>query len=217
MRDLQKDAAPVHRWRSGMEACGQSVAPEEPIRVWTRDSFRLELFDTGRTNHLGKSRLAYRFSDSRMDARPIFQGADFCASPLHAIDSDATIAGLLSFLSLEAGDTDSEYFDDYTPRQLEWRDTYADELGFLRFEIEEATEQAREQGGGWDSLALYVELTDDGTLDTVFAVFDCMTGEQWEERFSDVERNDSGPTAEALAYVRELIEEAASERREQAS
>ncbi len=44
-----------------------------------------------------------------------------------------------------------------------------------------------------------------------------MTGEQWEERFSDVDRDESGPTAEALAYVRELIEESASERREEAS
>ena len=217
MRDLQIDVAPVHRWRSGVEACAQPVASEEPIRVWTRDSFRLELFDTGRTDHLGKSRLAYRFFDSRMGARPIFQGADFCASPLHAIDSDATVAGLLSFLSLEAGDTDAEHFADYTPRQLDWRDTYAEELGFLRFEIEESIAQAQQEGGGWDSLALYVELTDDGTMDTVFSVFDCMTGERWEERFSDVERDDSGPTTEALAYVRELVEESASERREVAS
>ncbi len=62
MCDLQIDADPVRRWRSGMEACGQSVAPEEPIRVWTRDSFRLELFDTGRTDRRGKLLLAFRCS-----------------------------------------------------------------------------------------------------------------------------------------------------------
>ena len=206
MHDLQIDVDPVGRWRHGMEACRQ------PVRVWKRDTFRLDLFDTHRTDRRGKTRLAYRFSDSRMGAEPIFEGEDFCASPLHADDSDATLAALLGFLSLQSGDTDSEYFGDYTPRQLEWRDTYAEELGYLRIEIEEAIVQAREQGG---RDALYIELADDGSLDTVFTVFDCMTGEQWEERFSDVERDDSGPTAEALADVREQIEESASERREE--
>ena len=212
MCDLQIDVDPVGRWCRGMEACGEPVPAEEPIRIWSRDSFRLELFDTGRTDRHGKSRLAYSFSDSRMGARPIFGGADFFASPLDATDSDATVAALLSFLSLQAGDTDSEHFDDYTPRQLEWRDTYAEELGFLRFEMGEAIEQAREQGG---SDALLIELADDGTLDTVFTVIDCMTGEQWEERFSDVERDDCGPTADALADIREQIEAEASERREE--
>jgi hypothetical protein len=46
-----------------------------------------------------------------------FRRADFHCSPLHAVDSDATVAGVLAFLSLKPGDTDSEYFEGYTPGQ----------------------------------------------------------------------------------------------------
>lgn len=35
----------------------------ELIKVWRRDGFRLSLYDTYRTDSMGKSRLAYRFSD----------------------------------------------------------------------------------------------------------------------------------------------------------
>jgi hypothetical protein len=63
----------------------------------------------------GKSVLAYRFF---YRGRFILAGADFHCSPLHAVDADATVAGLLAFLSLRPGDTDPKYFQGYTPEQL---------------------------------------------------------------------------------------------------
>jgi hypothetical protein len=46
----------------------------EHLRTWEQGAFRLELFDTGRTDRLGKCRLAYRlFHRDRL----IFEGADF--------------------------------------------------------------------------------------------------------------------------------------------
>ena len=60
----------------------------------------------------GKSVLAYRFFHR---GRLLFAGADFHCSPLHAVDADATVAGVLAFLSLKPGDTDPEYFEGYTP------------------------------------------------------------------------------------------------------
>jgi hypothetical protein len=41
----------------------------------------------------------------------------FCGSLLHGADADATVTGVLAFLSLQPGDTDSEYFEGYTPEQ----------------------------------------------------------------------------------------------------
>lgn len=100
----------------------------EHIRTWANEPFRLELWDTFQTDPDGKSRLAYEFYHSYA---LIFKGDDFCASPLDAIDSDATVYSLLNFLSLDEGDTDDEYFDAYTATQLDWRDEHAETLMFI--------------------------------------------------------------------------------------
>ncbi len=100
----------------------------EHIRTWAdRDGigFRLELYDTYRTDRWGKSILAYEF---RHAGELIFEGADYHCSPLHAVDSDAAVAGLLAFLALRPGDTDPDYFATYTPRQLEWVREHGEEL-----------------------------------------------------------------------------------------
>jgi hypothetical protein len=74
----------------------------------------------------------------------IFKGVDFCPSRLHADDSLNTVYAVLSFLSLGKGDTDSEYFDDYTPRQLEWRDSdRREELSLLAYDGEARLENRR--------------------------------------------------------------------------
>jgi hypothetical protein len=89
----------------------------ELIKRWARDGFSLRLYDTHTIDEYGKARLAYRFTDH---GKLIFEGSDFCASPMHAIDSLDTVYSLLGFLSLKPGDTDSEYFDSYTPEQMAW-------------------------------------------------------------------------------------------------
>src|SRR4051794_34254726 len=110
------------------------------IREWAADGYRLEVFDTYQTRH-GKSILAYRLFD---EDRLIFEGWDYGCSPMHCIDGDESVAGLLCFLSLRPGDTDSEYFDDYTPQQLEWcQSGRAEWLGYLAHELEEQARAAR--------------------------------------------------------------------------
>lgn len=54
---------------------------------------------------------------------PIFTGEDYGCSPMHAIDSDECLRGLLGFLTLQDGDTDPEFFAGYTARQLAFRDS----------------------------------------------------------------------------------------------
>ena len=93
--------------------------------------FTLQTWDTGQTIMDGKNRLAYRLSsheDGNTDV--LFDGSDFGCSPCHAIDSDDTCAGIMGFLTLRPGDTDPEYFEDYTEAQLEYADQHAETLGW---------------------------------------------------------------------------------------
>ena len=61
-------------------------------------------------------------------SKTIFCGEDFGCSPLHAIDSDACVKDLMGFLTLRPGDTDREYFENYTPEQLEYCEKHAEAL-----------------------------------------------------------------------------------------
>lgn len=114
----------------------------ERIRTWDSGRFHLELFDTGRRDWRGQTLLGYELRD---DGRLIFAGQDFAGSPMNADDSDATVAALLTFLSLRPGDTDREYFDGYSTEQLEWAESNGEELGWLALEMEERTRAGKGQ------------------------------------------------------------------------
>lgn len=58
----------------------------------------------------------------------MFKGEDFGCSPLHAIDSDATVKSLMTFLTLRPGDTDWDYFKNYTPGQFAYCERHAEAL-----------------------------------------------------------------------------------------
>jgi len=136
MKDLEIDVARVGKGRRR----GVATRGWERIRVWQQRSFRLELFDTGRVEG-GRPRLAYRFCDGRMGKRPIFEGEDFSLSPVDATQSDAVVASLLIFLSLQPADVGAEYFERFSKRQMEWVEGYADELALLAFELREREEE----------------------------------------------------------------------------
>jgi hypothetical protein len=106
----------------------------ELIRDWKSGRFALELFATGRRDWRGQTKLAYRFIDGE---QVIFEGEDFAGSPLHADDSDETLAALLGFLSLRPGDVERDYFEGYTSAQLEWAESNGDKLALLAMEMEE--------------------------------------------------------------------------------
>lgn len=105
----------------------------EHLTTFEQDGFRLDLWDTGRVDSWGKSELRYTlFDDTEPFGRGIvFEGEDYHPSPLHAIDSPESVAGILSFLSVLPGDTDAEYFDRYTPAQIAWRDRRAEDLALI--------------------------------------------------------------------------------------
>ena len=118
-------------------------------------TFELHMWDTGRTDRRGQSFIAYRFGVVG-DEAPLFEGTDFAGSPMHADDSDACVATLLTFLTLRPGDTDRDYFDDYTPDQLDW--THDDACEALGADVACYEEDARENP---DAVPPWVDVADD--------------------------------------------------------
>ena len=70
--------------------------------------------------------LAYEFRTPSGEV--LFEGADYGCAPGHAIDSDDALRGLLGFLTLKPGDTDADYFTDYTEAQRAFAEGDAEEL-----------------------------------------------------------------------------------------
>jgi hypothetical protein len=106
------------------------------LEALTGRVFRLQTYDTGRYDRRGVPYTAYVFSQvtPAEEAGVIFEGEDFSCSPMHAVDSDECVRGLLGFLTLRPGDTDQDYFDDYTPRQMTFADQDAESLSLYSME-----------------------------------------------------------------------------------
>lgn len=94
------------------------VTPESLLRDVMADRCRLLTWDTNRTDRMGKNIIGYRFWDA--SGALLWDAEDFACSPMHAIDSDDCLRGILGFLTLRIGDTDPEYFESYTPDQMAW-------------------------------------------------------------------------------------------------
>ena len=118
---------------------------ESPIKVWRRDGFALRLWETGRRKSTGQEILRYQFKDR---GKVIFEGADFGCSPMHAIDSVVCVYALLGFIALKKGDTDADYFKDYTPEQLAWSESSRCELlGIMVSDHDERRSRMRRKVG----------------------------------------------------------------------
>jgi hypothetical protein len=88
----------------------------------------LFLWNTGRTNWIGQSCLGYVFWEPLPKKKPLFSGNDYFIGCFTCIDSEESLRGLVSFLSLRPGDTDDEYFKNYTDYQRQWAINHADDI-----------------------------------------------------------------------------------------
>lgn len=62
-------------------------------------------------------------------------GETYCAvNRWTAIDSDAAKALVLSLVAMKPGDTDSDYFEHYTPDQLDFARAYGEEISLTKEE-----------------------------------------------------------------------------------
>jgi hypothetical protein len=82
------------------------------------DGYRLMLWDTFDRDDGGRHALGYVMWDR--DGNVLFDGKDYSVGCFTCIDSDEAVRGLIGFLTLRPGDTDDEYFEKYTRRQMEW-------------------------------------------------------------------------------------------------
>ena len=90
------------------------------------------------TGHIvdGKCQMDYYLADR--DGNRIFEGRDFYPAPSISCDSSEAATHLLAFLTLKPGDTDDEYFEDYTPEQLAWVESAdCEELAYFQMDEEE--------------------------------------------------------------------------------
>jgi hypothetical protein len=116
---------------------------------------RLHIWETGKRCHTGQWEIGYAFYPAGA-SEPLFAGDDYGCAPSDAIDSDACLLGIISFLCLKPGDTDDEYFAEYTEAQLDWATSYAAEtLAILPYDAELSQQN--------DSEAYY-SFDDDGTF-----------------------------------------------------
>ncbi len=67
-------------------------------------------------------RMEYEFY---FEGELIFEGRDYRPSPLIESNSRESACQLLTFLTLQPGDTDKEYFDKYTEKQMAWARSWA--------------------------------------------------------------------------------------------
>lgn len=132
-------ACDVLRYTLVRELRAPALDDDRILRHVLTDDHRLLLWDTLKQDSLGKCLLGYALY-APGDDDPIFVGADFACSPMRAIDSDAALRSLLTFLTLKPGDTDADYFDNYTPRQISWCNQYAEELSFYAIDPEPGEE-----------------------------------------------------------------------------
>jgi hypothetical protein len=96
-----------------------------PYRKGDGPSFTLRLYSTGLTGEYGKNRIAYRLISSETGV--LFDGDDLqCHS---YADENETVECIMTFLTLQPGDTDPEYFKDYTDAQREFAAQHAEALG----------------------------------------------------------------------------------------
>ena len=97
-----------------------------------------EIKDLGiflKTYYKGTDTLAYEVF---LNSMVLFSGNDYRPSPLDGIETLDAVLGLLGFISVGYDDTDNEYFDNYTPEQIAFRDSYTrEQLSLLVSDLED--------------------------------------------------------------------------------
>lgn len=102
-------------------------------------TFSLSIYDCGRdpADRDGRHVVGYKLtmhpvngrrSVTLWDRSTLTKGADLRPSPYASIDGDDVVASLLTFLTLRPGDVEKDYFAEYTPAQLAFRDQHAEAL-----------------------------------------------------------------------------------------
>ena len=91
----------------------------EPYLPGSGSSFRLCIGRTGTFDRRGIELLCYELIEISGDEETVlFTGDQFSPSPMFGLHDDRVVTALMGFLTLKPGDTDDDYFKDYTAKQL---------------------------------------------------------------------------------------------------
>ncbi len=117
----------------------------EHLITWQQDNFEVVLYDILRYDRRTyKTRVFYQLRDREYPTRikVIFSGDDLYVLGLLPSSSEQkkmeAVIDLLGFLTLSEDDVGDDYFKDYTPKQLAWRDSdRREELDLIQCVLEE--------------------------------------------------------------------------------
>jgi hypothetical protein len=105
------------------------------------NGYRLLVWDDHTRYSTGQYRVRYAFFLPRA-RKPLFLG-ECGVAPHDPIDSDAALVGILGWLTLKPGDTDADFFADYTPDQLDWcQSSEAQELSWISCDVESSDDES---------------------------------------------------------------------------
>ena len=119
------------------------------VRVWTGDQGErpviIHAFDSNRD--MGSNHFPIEV-EVRHCGKVIFPRGQLCCGVTanHSTDGRHARELVMSLVAMKPGDTDSEYFADYTFGQLEWVEKYADALTMARLDryCDQETGEVRE-------------------------------------------------------------------------
>jgi hypothetical protein len=113
----------------------------ELIKTWRSRGYKVKLYYRGIEN------LGYEFF---FKGKLIFEGQDYRPSPMFpGIESIDSVYGLLGFLCLKPGDTDEDFFKDYTPEQMKFAMEQGDDLSIMVNNFEEKRSHYKKMKSTW--------------------------------------------------------------------
>lgn len=98
-----------------------------PYRRGMGPSFTLHLYDLHTNDSAGRYAVGFVLKMGRETIFSSLTAADAFYGHC-AVDSDGAVEGVMSFLTLRPGDTDSDYFTNYTEAQRDFAASHAETL-----------------------------------------------------------------------------------------
>lgn len=102
-----------------------------PYRAGMGPTFTLRIWNdlVPGWDHYGRLRVAYELRQHAGGVTSVLlQGDDIHLSAGTCTDSNRAVAEIMGWLTLRPGDTDGDFFSDYTPAQLDFCSTHAEAL-----------------------------------------------------------------------------------------
>lgn len=106
----------------------------EPYQVGMGPTFILDLFDLHTFTRDGKNKVGYILTEATPECPHVIFRSSIGVPHHKSIDEDSVVKGVMNFATLRPGDTDRNYFDDYTDVQMHFATHHAEVLSLYASE-----------------------------------------------------------------------------------